>query len=114
MLNSLLNLPVPFFDPLFIAWGIPPTFSKLVIAFSLLTAILISRLSLSSAIVVIPTSFLFLVFCAIGTHWYLQDVSLVGVDPFRKILTALIVGQSLGGLVMMAVFKTGNRRVAGI
>jgi hypothetical protein len=114
MLYSLLNLPLPVFDTIFADWGIPTAFSKLVVAFSMITAILISRLSVSSAMVVVPTSFLFLLFCAIGAHWFMQDVSLVGVDPFRKILTALVVGQSLGGLLMMAFFKTGNKRAAGI
>jgi hypothetical protein len=114
MINSLLNLPLPIFDPIFAAWEIPVAFSKLIVAFSLITAILISRISTSSVVVVVPTSFMFLLFCAIGTHWMLKDVSFVGVDPFRKILIALVIGQSIGGLIMMAFFKTGNRRVAGV
>jgi hypothetical protein len=114
MLNSLLNMPLPIFDALFAAWGIPTAFSKLIVIFSLITSILISRLSVSSAMVVVPASFLFLLFCAIGTHWLMQDVALIGVDPFSKILTSLVVGQSLGGLMMMAFFKTGNKRAVGI
>jgi hypothetical protein len=114
MINNLLNLQIPFFDPIFIAWGIPAGFSKLMILFSLITSFLISRLAISSALVVIPTSFLFLVFCAMGTHWLLQDVTVLGVDPFRKIMASLIMGQSIGGLLMMAFFKTGNKRIAGM
>jgi hypothetical protein len=114
MLNSLLNMPLPIFDAIFANWEIPTSFSKLVVLFSLITAILISRLSVSSPVIVVPSSFLFLLFCAIGTHWIMQDINLLGVDPFRKILTALVIGQSLGGLIMMAFFKTGNRRIAGV
>jgi hypothetical protein len=114
MLNSLFSLPIPIFDPIFMYWGIPAAFSKLIVLFSLITSFLISRLSVSSALVVIPTSFLFLLFCAISTHWFLKDIAMLGVDPFRKIMAALIVGQSIGGLLMMAFFKTGNKRIAGI
>jgi hypothetical protein len=114
MLNTLLNLPLPIFDQLFAAWEIPTAFSKLVVFFSLVTAILISRLSVSSGVIVIPTAFLFLVGCAIGTHWVLADISFMGHDPFRKVLAALIIGQSLGGLFMMAFFKTGNKKLAGV
>jgi hypothetical protein len=114
MLQSLFDVPLPIFDALFVEWGIPAAFSKLVVLFSIITAILISRLSVSSSVVVVPTAFLFLVMCAIGTHWLLQDFSLVGVDPFRKVIAALIVGQSIGGLVMMGFFKTGNKHIAGV
>jgi hypothetical protein len=114
MLNTLLSLPLPIFDQVFDAWGIPTAFSKLVVFFSLVTAILISRLSVSSGIVVIPTAFLFLVGCAMFTYWVLADISMVGPDPFRKVLASLIVGQSIGGLLMMAFFKTGNKHLAGV
>ncbi len=114
MLKTLLGFPLPIIDDIFEVWGIPVGFSKLVVLFSMITALLIARLSVSSSAIVLPTTFLFLIGCAVGTHWMLADVVMDGLYPFQKILVSLTLGQSIGGLFMLAFFKTGDKQIAGM
>jgi hypothetical protein len=59
------------------------------------------------------TAFLFLIFCAMATHWILVDVIHFGPHILGKTLTLMTVGQSLGGILLLAIFQTGDKRLAG-
>jgi hypothetical protein len=114
MLNGFWNTSLPLIDTIFSIWEITPAMSKLVLLFSALASYLICRVTARSMAVMFPVTFIFLVACAIFVHWILIDVEVQGLNDYKRMMTALLLGESLGGLAVMAFFKTGNRRTAGV
>ena len=78
-------------------------------AISVLSAILITRMTGATALISIPASFVILYYSAMLCNFAALSIPMVEVGAFQKALIFAVIGHFIGGVLVLGLFKVAER-----
>lgn len=93
----------------FHAWHFESQINQAMIAISVLSALLITRVTGSTGLITIPASFVILYVAAMMGNFGGSTIPMTEIGIFQKAVFFSVIGHFFGGLLVLGIFKVADR-----
>jgi hypothetical protein len=93
----------------FHAWHSVSQVNHAMIAISVLSALLITRITGSTGLITIPASFVILYVTAMVSNFGGSSIAMTEIGVFQKAVFFSVMGHFIGGIIILGIFKVADR-----
>lgn len=93
----------------FHAWHPEGQINHAMIAISVLSALLITRITGSTGLITVPASFVILYVTAMLSNFGGSTFAMSEIGIFQKAVFFSVIGHFIGGLIVLGIFKVADR-----
>jgi hypothetical protein len=97
----------------FSSWTPPTLVMYTMLGFGVLSSWVMTRFVAAAPLFAGPISFMVLTFAAMLCNFSFRGVPMMGTSDLQKALLFTTVGHAIAGLILLAVFKVGEKRATG-
>lgn len=108
MVETALNVASTLWTH-FHAWHPGSQVVYTMVVISVLSAILITRMTGAAALIAIPASFVLLYYSAMVSNFAALSIPMVAVGAVEKALIFSVIGHFIGGMLVLGVFRVTDR-----
>jgi hypothetical protein len=96
----------------FSSWSPPVLVMYTMLCFGFLSAWIMTRFVAAAPLFAGPISFIVLTFAAMVANFSFRAVPMMGTSDLQKALLFTTLGHAVAGLVLLALFKVGEKRAS--
>lgn len=94
----------------FSSWSPPTLMLYTILSFGVLSSWVMTRFVAAAPLFAGPISFMVLTFAAMLMNFTFRTVPMMGTSDLQKTLLFTTLGHAIAGLILLAIFKVGERR----
>jgi hypothetical protein len=95
----------------FSRWSPPPLTMYTIFGFGILSSWIMTRIVAAAPLFAGPISFMILTFAAMFTNFVGRSVGMMGTSEIQKALIFTVLGHAVAGILLLAIFKVGEKGV---